>query len=79
MLAAAASLNPKSAQIWDELGLSEAAQGKDRLRDAFRRFQEAQRLDPDSKEIRIHLDKAARELAPDMPATSQPAEMPDRH
>lgn len=74
MFRAVARLEPKSAIAWDRLGLAQAAQGKQHLREAVWNFDRATQLDPDSDDMRLHLTKARAELvaADKPPAPSSP-------
>lgn len=59
----AVTINPKSAEAWDRLGITRAAQGRQRLSEAVFDFDRAVRLKADYTEAQQHLEEARRELA----------------
>ena len=60
MFRAAVTIQPDTAEAWDLLGISQAAQGKERLNEAVWNFDHAVRLKPDFLKARQHLDDARR-------------------
>lgn len=62
MFAAAARAQPENSKAWDRLGVSQWAQGKDRLSDAVWNLDHAVRLNPDNLEAQQHLQQFRREL-----------------